>query len=210
MFCTKCGKEIDDNATFCKFCGTALNGAAPAAPQQAPVQNSMPQYGAPQNGAPQSTAGGFSLNLAPNVIDLINKILRGSIALVALLTLIGAIGTLGTTGSILSNPFSAITGAVTLYNFMMLLRVASIIAFSLSVAGCVFTVMTKQRSLFSYISAAIGVLIFIFQFILFGAPGVGVVIVFSILLILLAAALVGASMVIILKKEDIIKFKPKF
>ena len=25
MFCSKCGKEIDDNVNFCKFCGFQVN-----------------------------------------------------------------------------------------------------------------------------------------------------------------------------------------
>lgn len=36
MFCSKCGKEISDNAAFCPGCGTATNAqAAPAAPVSA-------------------------------------------------------------------------------------------------------------------------------------------------------------------------------
>ena len=36
MFCSKCGKEISDNAAFCPGCGTATNAqAAPAAPASA-------------------------------------------------------------------------------------------------------------------------------------------------------------------------------
>lgn len=220
MFCTKCGKEIDNNSTFCNFCGAPVSRPQNAAgvPQPTPAQSSTPQYSEPQYGAPQNTspqygapqfgAGGFTLNLAPNVVDMINKILRGAIVLVGLLTLIGAIGTLGTTASIMSNPFSAFTSAVTLYNFMVLLRVASIITFVLTLGGAVFTFLTKQSSLFSYISAGIGILIFIFHFILFGAGGVGAVIVFSIFLIILAVAIMGTSVLILLNKEDIInKFK---
>lgn len=202
MFCIKCGKEIEDNSTFCKFCGASVgstDNAAESAPQ--PVQT----------GAAQPVMNGFYLNLAPNVVDLINKILRGAIAVVGLLVLIASIGTLATTASVFSNPFSAsYNSLLALYNFMILLRVASIIAFSLSVAGCVFTIMTKQRSLFSYISAAISVLIFVFHFIVFAANGMGVVIVFCIFQILLSIALIGASVIIIMNKEDIIKFKPKF
>ena len=218
MFCTKCGKSIDDNVAFCPFCGapvnnaanTSVNAAPQGAPMQTPAQISAPQYSAPQFVAPQFGVGGSGFNPASNVVDLINKILRGVIAIVGLLTLIGAIGTLGTTASILSSPISVFTKARTLYNFMVLLRVAAIITFILTLGGAVFTFLTKQRSLFSYISAGIGLLIFIFHFILFGASGVGAVIVFCIFLMLLAVALIGASVIIILNKEDIIPFKPNF
>jgi uncharacterized protein YbjQ (UPF0145 family) len=48
MFCTRCGKQIDDNSTFCPFCGNPIKAAsattttptaatAAAAPTQAPV-----------------------------------------------------------------------------------------------------------------------------------------------------------------------------
>ena len=201
MFCIKCGKEIEDNSTFCKFCGAAVSNAGNGA------------AGAPQSvqpGAFQPMAGGFSLNLAPNIVDMINKLLRGAIAIVGLLVLIGSIGTLGTTSSAMSNLYAGLNTLRALYNFMVLMRVASIIAFSLTIAGCVFTILTKQRSLFSYISAGIGTLIFIFHFIVFGAGSFGVVVVFCIFLILLSIALIGASVIIIMNKENIVNFKPKF
>lgn len=212
MFCSKCGKEIDDTSTFCNYCGNPVNAAAPAAPQPTPAQNSAPQYSAPQNAAPQFNAG-FTINLAPHVIEMINKILRGGLAVVGLLALIGSIGTMGSMASLMSNPFSIYTSGIALYNFMVLLRVACIITFVLTVGGAVFTALTKQRSLFSYISGCIGLLMFIFHFIMFGMVGaalVGGVIVFAIFQILLSAALIAASVIILLKKEDIIKFKPKF
>lgn len=256
MFCSKCGKEIEDTSTFCKFCGAPVENAASApvqpvqpvqdvmpqpvqnvAPQPAqdvipqPAQNvapqnpqygapqapqygapQAPQYGAPQN--PQFTQVGFSLNLEPNVVDIINKILRGAIALVALLVLIGSIGTMASTGYIMSNlltmtSLQAASTAMALYNFMVLLRVASIITFVLTIGGGVFTFLTKQGSLFSYISAGLGLLIFIFHFILFAA-GAGGVVALAIFLMIFALALIGASVIMLLNKEDIIKFKPKF
>ena len=89
MFCAKCGKTIDDNATFCGFCGAPTNNATNAvmngAPQQNapqsdipqptnPTQQAAPQYGAPQyNAQPVST--GFKLNLDPKMVDIINKAL---------------------------------------------------------------------------------------------------------------------------------------
>lgn len=203
MFCTKCGKEIDDSAAFCIYCGAPVSSAANTA-QGVSQPNSIPQYGAPQQ------FGVVNLYLAPNVIDLINKILRGAVAIVGLLVLIGSIGTLGTTASMLSNPFAGLLKLKTLYNFMVLLRVSSIITFILTLGGAAFTFLTKQRSLFSYISAGLGTLIFIFHFIVFGADAVGAVITFCIFLILFSIALIGASAVIALNKEDIIKFKPKF
>lgn len=35
MFCSKCGKEIDDNAVFCKYCGTRFNNT------EVPPQNTI-------------------------------------------------------------------------------------------------------------------------------------------------------------------------
>lgn len=34
MFCSKCGKEISDQAKFCNFCGAQTNVAQPVQPQQ--------------------------------------------------------------------------------------------------------------------------------------------------------------------------------
>lgn len=209
MFCTKCGKEIEDTSTFCKFCGAPVgNTAAPSAP----VQNAAPQQNS-QFATPQFSGGIPMLNLDPKIVDLLNKILRGGIALVGLLAIIGAIGTMGSVGSAMSNPWSAVTALLALYNFMVLLRVAAIIAFILTLGGVGFTILTRQRSLFSYISGVLGLLIFVFHFIMFGMVGaaaLGGLIVFSIFEILLSAALIGSSVIILLKKEDIIKFKPKF
>lgn len=38
MFCGKCGKEIDDNAEFCQFCGTKVDAEDEAAPSEAASQ----------------------------------------------------------------------------------------------------------------------------------------------------------------------------
>ena len=246
MFCSKCGKTIDDNATFCGFCGApqtpapqtgAPQYAAPQnnAPQYGAPQNNVPQYGAPQNGAPQYGApqygapqngmypnqamSGFSLNLEPKLVDIINKSLRGALILLGILTLIGAIGSMGSAGAIVGGNFLA---AMNVEGFYNLARVPAIIAFSLSVLGLGFTIFTKQRSLFSYISAAAGLILFIFNFVMYGGyvtfaksllslkPNIAGIVVSGIFLIIGALALIAASLVIILKKEDIIKFKPKF
>lgn len=52
MFCENCGKQIKDDARFCPFCGTSVNGDAPAAP---PVR-SMPAAAAAVAGGAQAVA----------------------------------------------------------------------------------------------------------------------------------------------------------
>ena len=51
MFCSKCGKEINDGSSFCQFCGAAQSQSSPATNQQpaqqynAPTSNTIPnQY----------------------------------------------------------------------------------------------------------------------------------------------------------------------
>lgn len=41
MFCTKCGKEISNQAKFCNYCGSPINNTPPA-PQRAPQAASQP------------------------------------------------------------------------------------------------------------------------------------------------------------------------
>ena len=232
MFCTKCGKEIDDSATFCIYCGAPVNGGENAVPQSVPqptpAQNDVPQFSAPQfnaqqNSAPQFAAGGtgFSVNLAPNVVDIINKILRGLLIVLAILILIGSIGMLASIGGAekTNDPVKLVTGMVTFAN---LARVPAIISFVLALGGAVLAFLTKQRSLFAYIACGFGLLMFVFNFFLarfsslwamlvsitklsFGPPIVG-----SIFLLISAVGMIVCSLVILLKKEDIIKFKPKF
>ena len=222
MFCSKCGKTIDDNAPFCGFCG-APTGVAPAAaptavpqpapqpvpqptdvqsavPQPAPqpvpqptdaqsvapqytapqptnVQNGAPQYNAPQNGMyqpqPQGQfTNGFNLNLDAKTTDLINKGIRGVLAILALLVVIGAIGSMAVAGAISSafttGSFSDNIDPNSMQAFYNLARVPAIIAFVISLAGLAFTMITKQRSLFSYISAGAGLILFIFNFVMYG------------------------------------------
>lgn len=249
MFCSKCGKTIDDNAPFCGFCG-APTGVAPDAapqpvPQQAPQpapqpvapQNNVPQYGAPQ-GMPQpqpqyGSGAGFSLD--QKMIDIINKSIRSSLIVLSVLVIIGAIGSMAVAGGLASafktgdtSGLGAAMGAQAFYN---LARVPAIIAFGISIGGLVFTMLTKQRSLFSYLSVGAGLILFIFNFVmyggyvsfatsiysgglssLFGGSGglkIGGIIVAGIFLLLGALAMIACSLAIILKKEDIIKFKPK-
>lgn len=242
MFCSKCGKIIDDNATFCGFCGAPANNAAEAvtngAPQGVPqptsTQNSAPQFGAPQNsapqfdavqnsapqfGTPQTSTGRFSLNLAPNVVDMINKILRGVLVLLAVMMLVGSIGSIATIGTANSgnsnDPFGLLKAMIAFAN---LARVPAIISFVLALAGAVFAYLTKQRSLFSYIAGGVGVIMFIFNFFLVkfsnfmsmitASAGVGIV--GAIFLLISAVLMIACSVIILMKKEDIIKFKPKF
>ena len=253
MFCSKCGKTIDDNATFCGFCGAPANNAAETVtngtpqgvpqPTPTPTQNNVPQYGAPQNnasqfgapqnsapqfgapqfGAPQTSAGGFSLNLAPNVVEMINKILRGVLALLAVMILIGSIGPMASIGAVkntssMSSGLSALKGLIA---FVNLARVPAIISFILALAGAVFAYLTKQRSLFAYIAAGAGVIMFIFNFFLAKFSNIlamisvtessfGVATVGSVFLLLSAVVMIACSVIILMKKEDVINFKPKF
>ncbi len=268
MFCPNCGKTIDDNATFCGFCGAPTGVAAsapvaepqpaqpvipqnpapqadvaptpvPQAPQapQAP-QNTVPQYTAPQPqyAAPQQTVSGASFSLDAKTIDIINKCIRAALIILSLLIIIGAIGSMAVAGAI-SSAFKMLDtsglGAVdNVKTFYGLARVPAIIAFIISIGGLAFTILTKQRSLFSYICAGCGLLLFIFNFVLyggyvslwtsltlsswssllggFGGVKVGGIIVAGIFLLLGALAMIAASLAIILNKEDIIKFKPKY
>ena len=234
MFCTKCGKQIDDSSTFCNFCGAPVTnsaGAAPqAVPQPTPTQSAPPQFGAPQNDAPQfstpqGVSGGAGLNLAPNVVDLINKILRGILLLLAVLVLIGSIGTLASVGKASSGNTTSVTSSFNLLKgliaFSNLARIPAIISFVLAAGGAVFAFLSKQRSLFAYIACGFGLIMFIFNFFLvkfsslramitltkssFGAAIVG-----SIFLLISAVGMIVCSLVIILKKEDMIPFRPNF
>lgn len=249
MFCSKCGKEVNDDAVFCVFCGTPLNavpvtnGAVqesvpqPSAPQMSVPQPSAPQmnagqptftqvnnqnvnYNTPQGGIPNQPAQPVSVNLSfkldQKMIGYINIGLRAVLAILGLLTIIGAIGTMASTGALLGGDFMA---ALNIPGFVGLARVPAIIAFSLSVLGVVFTVLTKQRSLFSYISAGVGVVMFIFNFVLMGGfsslislssgkTNMGGIVVAGIFLILSSLAMIACSVIIILKKEDIIPVKP--
>lgn len=44
MFCTKCGKQLDDGAKFCTGCGAQLGGSPSAQAQAAPVQPHLHLY----------------------------------------------------------------------------------------------------------------------------------------------------------------------
>jgi len=52
MFCTNCGKQNSDEATFCEQCGTSLKQAkqAQATPQQQPIHVHVQQRPAPSRG----------------------------------------------------------------------------------------------------------------------------------------------------------------
>lgn len=209
---------------------------APQAPQQAMYtapQNTAPQYAAPQQ--PQQTGGGAGFSLDAKTIDIINKCIRAALMILSLLIIIGAIGSMAVAGAI-SSAFKTLNtsglGAVSdAKAFYGLARVPAIIAFIISAGGLAFTILTKQRSLFSYISAGIGILLFIFNFVLYGgyvslwtsiqlsswswlgglgSVNIGGIIVAGIFLLLGALAMIAASLAIILNKEDIIKFKPKY
>ena len=241
MFCTKCGKEIDDGAAFCISCGAPVSKSTAAAgpmPQdvtpQAPAQgaaplNSAPQYVAPQNGSfpNQAAPVNLSISLDEKMIGIIRKALCGVLALLSIMVIIGAIGSMAVAGT-LSNPgkasYSALLSAATnMQGLYYLARVPAIIAFSLSVLGLGFSMFTKQRSLFAYVCACAGVLLFIFNFVLYGgyvsfaksgllssSPKIGGIIVSGIFLIIGSLIMIASSAVVILNKEDIVNYKPKY
>ena len=47
MFCSKCGKQIDDNSKFCQFCGETVAGDSSVQPTNAEYQQQ--QYNASNN-----------------------------------------------------------------------------------------------------------------------------------------------------------------
>ena len=215
MFCTKCGKQIDDNSTFCNFCGAPINnGAQPAMPQQAPTQQAPVQQAPVQSSAPQyatpKAAGGAVLNLPSNIDAIIQIGLKGAIAISALLVIIGCIGSMGSLGSMVKNAFGSLFGsssglmksAQALYGFLVLIRVSAILTFVFTVSGAVYTVLTKQKQKAAYICAVFGTLIFIFHFIMFGiAMGavLGGVVAFGIIIMLLAVTLISMSVYVVFK-----------
>ncbi|MDE6731332.1 MAG: zinc ribbon domain-containing protein [Oscillospiraceae bacterium] len=205
---------------------------APQASQQAQYTAPQQQYAAPQ----QQTVGGAGFSLDAKTIDIINKCIRAALILLSILIIIGAIGSMAVAGAISSafkmldtSGLGAVTDAKAFYG---LARVPAIIAFVISIGGLAFTILTKQRSLFSYICAGVGVLLFIFNFVLYGGyvslatslytssfsslfgglsgVKIGGIIVAGIFLLLGALAMIAASLAIILNKEDIIKYKPKY
>ena len=203
MFCSKCGKEIDDTATFCNYCGNPVNADASAAPQPAPVQNSAPQYSAPQNAAPQFNAG-VNLNLAPKTVDLIDLIIKGLIAVMGLMMIIGCIGSMASLSSIFKNALGSLFGSSSklentlkaLQGFLVIIRISAIVTFVAGIAGVVFAVLTKKKSTATFVTVGIGTLMFIFHFIMFGLGAsviLGGLIAFGIILIILAITLISIS-----------------
>lgn len=52
MFCKQCGKQIDDDSVFCRYCGATMSETG-SAPQRSAPQYTAPQYTAPPYSAPQ-------------------------------------------------------------------------------------------------------------------------------------------------------------
>lgn len=255
MFCPKCGKTIDDNAPFCGFCGatTGVAASAPVAEQPAqPVipqnpapaapapQNTAPQYAAPQNPVPQyaaapKPASSFKLNLDPQVASFIRMAISAVLAVLAVLVLIGSIGTLATLGKI--NNYMTYYGDLedldsirlidNLLVFVNLARTPAIISFGLAACGAVVAYLSKQKIMFPCISAGVGLIMFVFNFLLvqvssmyalyklvtnsvlsyltgtssvsFGAPIVG-----SIFLLISSLLMMVCSAIVLLKKESVV------
>lgn len=233
MFCSKCGKTIDDNATFCSFCGATQTPAAQnAAPQQAAPQQGVPQYGAPQQGAPQYGAPqqgapqygapqgqyGYPAQPAPTLtpasMNVINMIFKGVLAVLGILVLIGAIGSLASLGAgENATTIDAQNKAIkAIQDFVGLARVPAIIAFSFAVVDAVFTFATKQRSVLTYVNAGIGVILFTFNFVMYGSLNDGSksgFIVAGVFLLIGSVALLISTALTLLKKEQLL-FRPKY
>lgn len=273
MFCSKCGKTIDDNAAFCSFCGNVISGAAPSAPVEVPPQQQVPQqqvpqqapqysapqqqapqysapqqqapqysapqqpapqYGTPQQQTPQQGQYGYAQQaptLTPAMINIINMVLKGALAILAILILIGAIGSLASIGSLKSSVenegffgFSKIyQKAQNMGNFVNLAKVPAIIAFSFATVDLVFMLLTKRKSKLTYANFGIGVILFTFNFVLSGnfTPAIDAIINESaynapeggfitagIFLLIGAVALLGSTIISLLKKEDLL-FRPR-
>lgn len=255
MFCPKCGKTIDDNAPFCGFCGatTGVAASAPVAEQPAqPVipqnpapaapapQNTAPQYAAPQNPVPQyaaapKPASSFKLNLDPQVASFIRMAISAILAVLAVLVLIGSIGTLASLGKLKSSMtfgsgLDDVEGIRIIDNllvFVNLARTPAIISFGLAACGAVVAYLSKQKIMFPCISAGVGLIMFVFNFLLvpvssiyefakmvansafsyltgtssisFGAPIVG-----SIFLLIMSLLMMTCSVIVLLKKESVV------
>jgi uncharacterized RDD family membrane protein YckC len=88
MFCTKCGKELLEDAKFCPACGTSVGGAAPAvnvAPVSATVLQPEPK---------KYRYGGFWIRFLAYIID---QLVIGTVMFVFVM-----IGLLFSAGSIMS------------------------------------------------------------------------------------------------------------
>lgn len=199
MFCTKCGKTIDDNAPFCGFCGAPTGAASDAAPQPAPQQpqNGMYQQPQPQYGAVNT--GGSGLNLTPNAINFIKLGLLGVIALTCILELIASINVLASTGAVFSGNFLA---ALKLPGAITFARVSAILCFSFSVLGVGFTFLIKQPWKLLFVCAGISVVMFVFNFVLGGwenALSVAPIIVSGIFLLVCASSMLSLIVRTVLK-----------
>lgn len=248
MFCPNCGKTIDDNAPFCGFCGvtTGIAASAPVAEQPAqpvipqnpspqPQNTAVPQNPVPQYAAAPKPASSFKLNLDPQVASFIRTAISAILVVLAVLVLIGSIGTLATLGKLNSSmtfgsDFDDVESIRLIDNllvFVNLARTPAIISFGLAVCGAVVAYLSKQKITFPFISAGVGLIMFVFNFLLvsvssmyalakmvansvfsyltgsssisFGAPIVG-----SIFLLISSLLMMTCSAIVLLKKESIV------
>lgn len=67
MFCLNCGKELDNNASFCPYCGTVIGANAPqyTPPQYDSTQYTPQQYTPPQYTPQQYTSTQYSQSAGP-------------------------------------------------------------------------------------------------------------------------------------------------
>ena len=72
-FCKNCGKELEDNATFCGNCGAAQDVAPAPTVEPTPVVEPEPQYQQPQ--PPVVDNGGFGWGLLGCCVPIVGLIL---------------------------------------------------------------------------------------------------------------------------------------
>lgn len=69
MFCSKCGKQIPDDSTFCPFCGNAVAQAAPSTPE-------------PRRAAPQQTAPEAQVSIGLHILIIVATVLIPLVGLI--------------------------------------------------------------------------------------------------------------------------------
>ena len=76
MFCKKCGKEVNENAAFCPYCGTTVSKPQEVASQEvAPKEDNVPVTDTPTNEAVNTDNKPKNKNKKTNLYALIGLVL---------------------------------------------------------------------------------------------------------------------------------------